>query len=169
MTIQMIEVPIKCLDKRYGTEWPLPQKETTLAAGIDLRLCTTKDVYLYKNQVLTVPLGISLDLSQFQHTFGQLAGFLYVRSSVGKKGVTLANGTGIIDADYQGEIKAMLTYTPLNKDTDNSIYDFVVLKAGMRICQLVLMHVPHVKLTQVQEFQSETERGAGGFGSTGVM
>lgn len=122
--------------------------------GLDLRV--TEDVMLSPNEIKMVPSGLSVWL---QDPF--LLGLVYIRSSVGRMGVRLANGTGIIDPDYQGElIQCLHNYggKPINFNT------------GDRVAQLIVM--PQISINKhlqlVQEFTSETERGTGGFGSTGT-
>ncbi|WPH68408.1 dUTP diphosphatase [Stenotrophomonas phage BUCTxx99] len=87
------------------------------------------------------------------------AGFMFARSGMGVKGLVLGNGTGVIDSDYQGELKMCLW---------NRGYRPIRIEAGDRVAQLVIMPVmTGYKMEVVDAFDAETERGTGGFGSTG--
>ena len=87
-------------------------------------------------------------------------GLLFVRSSIGvKRLITLANGTGIIDSDYRGEVLAMVQYNGPNK--------YVTIEEGERFAQLVVVPYAHLGMRFVDELD-ETTRGEGGFGSTGT-
>jgi dUTP pyrophosphatase len=86
-------------------------------------------------------------------------GLVFIRSSVGKSGVSLANSVGVIDSDYRGEIKLLLVYTAGNGGH--------YIRKGQAIAQLVVIPVLPVELVQVDAL-SPTERGDGGFGSTGA-
>ena len=122
--------------------------------GLDLRV--TEYVMLNPNEIKMVPSGLSVWL---QDPF--LLGLIYIRSSVGRMGARLSNGTGIIDPDYQGELLLSL------HNYSGKPIDFY---AGDRVAQLIVM--PQISINKhlqlVQEFTSETERGTGGFGSTGT-
>lgn len=122
--------------------------------GLDLRV--TEHVELQPNEVKIVPTGLSVWL---QDPF--LIGMIYVRSSVGRMGVRLANGTGIIDPDYQGELLLAL------HNYSGKVTSFNV---GDRVAQLIVTSQISINkhLQVVQEFTSETERGQGGFGSSGA-
>jgi dUTP pyrophosphatase len=85
-------------------------------------------------------------------------GLVAIRSSVGKAGVALANSVGVIDSDYRGEIKLCLTYTA----GSGGHY----IRKGQAVAQIVIMPVLQVELVEVDAL-STTERGDGGFGSTG--
>lgn len=122
--------------------------------GLDLRV--SQDVYLNPNEVKMVPTGVSVWL---QDPF--LLGLIYVRSSVGRMGVRLANGTGVIDPDYQGELLlALHNYggKPINFDMGDRVAQLIVTS------QISINKHLHV----VSEFTNQTERGEGGFGSSGV-
>lgn len=88
----------------------------------------------------------------------KLAGLLLPRSSMGKRGLMLANSVGLIDSDYQGELKVMLW---------NRTDDRITINPFERIAQLMIIPVVQVQLNVVTDFEA-TERGTGGFGSTGV-
>ncbi|WP_308599319.1 dUTP diphosphatase [uncultured Desulfovibrio sp.] len=127
---------------------------TALSAGIDLRACLDEDfVRIPAGGRFCVPAGISV-----QPCGPGFAGFLYSRSGLGaREGLTVAQGVGVIDPDYTGEILVML----LNTSGEDR-----VLKRGERMAQLVFQ--PFVRpVWQEVESLSATERGAGGFGHTG--
>jgi dUTP pyrophosphatase len=150
--------------KRLGThDLPLPSKATTGAAGIDMR--AAEDVVWTNQQVVDgwrhtmachvayVPFGFALEIPP-----GFVA-YCYIRSGLGTKhNVTLRNSVGVIDSDYRGPIGSMLIcHAPIPP----------TIKKGDRICQLVVQQVEDFSIVEVDEL-SETERGVGGFGSTGV-
>lgn len=127
---------------------------TAFSAGIDLRACLDEDsVRIPAGGRFCVPAGISV-----QPCEAGFAGFLYSRSGLGaREGLTVAQGVGVIDPDYTGEILVML----LNTSGEERI-----LKRGERMAQLVFQ--PFVRpVWQEVESLSATERGAGGFGHTG--
>lgn len=136
---------------------PFYKKDTFTGSklgGLDLRV--TEDINLYPNEVMMVPSGLSVWL---QDPF--LLGLIYIRSSVGRLGVRLANGTGIIDPDYQGElIQCLHNYSGKS----------VRFSAGDRVAQLIV--TPQISINKhlliVNDFTNETERGTGGFGSSGT-
>lgn len=136
---------------------PFYKKETFAGSkfgGLDLRVI--EDVTLFPNEVKMVPSGISVWL---QDPF--LLGLVYIRSSIGRMGVRLANGTGVIDPDYQGELIQCL---------HNYGGKSINFAAGDRVAQLIV--TPQISINKhlqlVQEFTAETERGTGGFGSSGI-
>lgn len=135
---------------------PFYKKETFTGSklgGLDLRV--TEDVILYPNEVKMVPSGLSIWL---QDPF--LLGLIYIRSSVGRMGVRLANGTGVIDPDYQGELIQCL---------HNYGGKPISFSAGDRVAQLIV--TPQISISKhlqvVNDFSDQTERGEGGFGSSG--
>lgn len=124
--------------------------KTPGAAGIDLP--TVKQEIIKKGTVTKVSTGVSVEIPE------GYVGILAVRSGLAANGVTLVNGIGIIDSDYRGEIGVMLTNV-----TDNDIE----LEAFDRVGQLIIMEYTKAELIKAPEL-SETERGEGGFGSTGL-
>ena len=131
-----------------------PEPATAFSAGIDLRACLDEEcVRIPAGGRFCVPSGISV-----QPCEPGFAGFLYSRSGLGaREGLTVAQGVGVIDPDYTGEILVMLLNTSGEERT---------LKRGERMAQLVFQ--PFVRpVWQEVESLSVTERGAGGFGHTG--
>ena len=126
-----------------------PSYQTSGSAGADLS--TLNRVALMPNQPVMVDTGVSLELPQ------GTAGMVYLRSSLAKDGIVLCNGVGVIDSDYRGTIKVLVMNTsPLT----------IVLNKGDRIAQLVITPVITARFYVTSELDS-TNRGTGGFGSTG--
>jgi len=117
-------------------------------AGLDLTAVTSK--WDHDNVIMTYYTGLAVEIPE------GFAGLLCPRSSVYKTSLILSNSVGIIDSGYRGEI--MFKYRGLPKATDYSI--------GDRVGQLLLVPIPFIKTTEVNEL-SPTDRGEGGFGSTG--
>lgn len=132
---------------------PLPAYSTVLSAGMDVRASLSEPVVLKPLQRAMVPTGIYLEIP---------AGYeVQVRPRSGlaaKKGITVLNAPGTIDADYRGEVCVILV--------NLSDADFVV-ENGERIAQLVLAKHGHIEWEECSSL-SESDRGEGGFGSTGV-
>jgi dUTP pyrophosphatase len=120
-------------------------------AGADL--CSVENVTLTAGQRQTVATGVAVELPN------GYAGFIHPRSGLAaKKGITIVNAPGTIDAGYRGEIKVTL----LNTDLENT----VEIKQGDRIAQLIIQKVESATFEQVNEL-SDSQRGLKGFGSTG--
>ena len=136
---------IHCLveDKAF-----LPKRANRTDAGADLM--SIEDLEIYPNEQKLVGTGVATKIPE------GYAGFVFNRSSQGKKGITIPHSVGVIDADYRGEIKVLL------KNISEDIY---TIKRGDRIAQLVLMPV---LLPEFTDIWNDTERGTGGFGSTGT-
>ena len=133
--------------------YDLPQYETALAAGLDVRANITESITLGPLERTLVPTGLFIELPEGYE--------MQVRPRSGlaaKHGLSLVNAPGTIDADYRGEIKVILV------NLSNTPYE---LKPGERVAQLVVSQFTRVEGEPVEEL-GETERGAGGFGSTGV-
>ena len=131
---------------------PLPAYETTASAGMDLRAFLSQDVLMKPLERSLIPTGLFIELP-----IGHEA---QVRPRSGlaiKKGVTVLNTPGTVDADYRGEIKVIL----VNLSND----DFIV-RDGDRIAQMIISSHEQAEWIQVEKLE-ETGRGAGGFGSTG--
>lgn len=133
--------------------YDLPQYETALAAGLDVRANITESITLGPLERALVPTGLFIELPEGYE--------MQVRPRSGlaaKHGLSLVNAPGTIDPDYRGEIKVILV------NLSNTPYE---LKPGERVAQLVVSQFTRVEWEPVEEL-GETERGAGGFGSTGV-
>jgi dUTP pyrophosphatase len=146
-------VQVKILDQRIGTEYPLPRYETADSAGMDLRACINERMILQPNETQLIPTGIAIYIGD-----PQLAAVILPRSGLGHKhGIVLGNLVGLIDADYQG---------PLMISCWNRSENIYTIEPGDRIAQLVFLPIARVNLNVVDEFNA-TERGSGGFGSSG--
>jgi len=148
-----MDLEVLLLDERLGVEFPLPRHATHGAAGLDLCACVDESVVLEPDAACLVPTGLAIHLADCGH-----AGLILPRSGLGHRhGIILGNGVGLIDSDYQGEIKVSLW------NRSQTPYTIV---PGERIAQLVIITVAQVNLRVVEAF-SPTERGGGGFGHSG--
>ena len=148
-----MELKIKPLSPKVGKEIPFPAYATPGSAGMDLRACIDEPMTIRPMERVKVPTGFAIALPG-----PQWVAFIFARSGLGiKSGITLPNCVGVIDSDYRGEIIVALTNL---SDTDYTI------QPGDRVAQLVIMPVTQADISVVDELD-ETERGAGGFGSTG--
>lgn len=144
---------VRILDPRIGRDYPLPQYATEGSAGVDLRACVDAPLELKPGDTQLIPSGIAIHLSDPAY-----AAIVLPRSGLGHKhGIVLGNLVGLIDSDYQGQVfvsvwnRGQTTFT---------------IQPGERIAQLVVVPVVQVEFEVVEEF-SASERGAGGFGSSG--
>lgn len=131
----------------------LPAHATAGAAGADLRANLDAPLTVLPHQRVIVPTGLAIELPS-----AELGAFLFARSGLAtKRGLTLSNGVGVIDSDYRGEIGVGLV---------NLSQESYTIQPGDRIAQLMVVPVvqPQITLTDTLD---ETERGTGGFGSTG--
>lgn len=132
----------------------IPTKATSGSAGFDLHACIDKDLTIKKGDLIRIPCGIAIELPSSEY-----AAFIFARSGLGiKYGISLSNGVGVIDSDYRGEIQVGLCRT-----SDGDPY---TIKNGDRIAQMIIMPVSNVNFKLVENL-GESERGSGGFGSTG--
>lgn len=149
----MNKVQVKILDQRVGSEIPLPQHATAGSAGLDLRACIDTTMTLAPGAVELLPTGIAVFIED-----PGMAGLLLPRSGLGHKhGIVLGNLVGLIDSDYQGQL-----FVSIWNRSDNSFS----IETGDRIAQLVIVPVVQTEFDVVEEFVT-TERGSGGFGSSG--
>ncbi len=149
----MNKVQVKILDQRIGSEIPLPQHATAGSAGLDLRACVDATMTLAPGAVELLPTGIAVFIED-----PGMAGLLLPRSGLGHKhGIVLGNLVGLIDSDYQGQL-----FVSIWNRSDNSYS----IETGDRIAQLVIVPVVQTEFDVVEEFAT-TERGSGGFGSSG--
>ena len=128
-----------------------PTRGTQGSAGLDLY--AAQDVLVSSGASVMLSTGIAVEIPKGH------VGLVAIRSSVGKSGVSLANSVGVIDSDYRGEIKLCLVYTAGNGGH--------YVRKGQAIAQLIVMPVLPVELMQIDALSS-TDRGTGGFGSTGA-
>jgi len=138
---------------RPSTDLPLPRYETALAAGLDLRADLDEPLTLASLERLAIPTGLALEIPPGYE------GQVRPRSGLAlKHGVTCLNSPGTIDADYRGEVKVILANL---SDTPFTV------QRGDRIAQLVITAVAHVEVVLVDALAG-SDRGTGGFGSTGA-
>ncbi|OQX76241.1 MAG: deoxyuridine 5'-triphosphate nucleotidohydrolase [Bacteroidetes bacterium 4484_276] len=131
----------------------LPAYETEASAGMDLRANLDKEILLKPLERYLVPTGLFIELPVgFEAQIRPRSGLAI------KKGISLLNTPGTIDADYRGEIKIILVNLSNN--------DFTITD-GERVAQMIISKVEKAEWVEVEELQ-KTERGAGGFGHTGV-
>ena len=148
MTMEIVKVICKAENKDF-----LPVYSSAEAAGADLKACIQEDIILKPGQRYLVPTGLSIQLP---------AGYeaqIRPRSGLAiKHGISLVNTPGTIDSDYRGEVKIIM----INLGSE----DFVI-RRGDRIAQMVIAPVTH-GMFALSDTLDVTDRGAGGFGSTGV-
>ncbi len=148
------EIETKIVNPLIGSSIPLPRYATDGSAALDLRACLDNAVAVAPGETVTIPSGIAISI----HDPGLVA-ILAPRSGLGiKHGIVLANTIGVIDSDYQGEIKIGI------RNQGSEPYS---IQPGERICQMLFMPVVQASLRVVEEFSQESQRGEGGFGHTG--
>lgn len=145
-----LSVKIKKLD--HAHDLPLPSYATALSAGMDLLAAIETDIILAPSERTIIPTGLSIQLPEgYEAQIRPRSGLAI------KHGITLPNSPGTIDADYRGEVGVII----LNAGTES----FKITR-GMRIAQMVIAKYETVIWEEVSDL-SETDRGTGGFGSTG--
>ncbi len=148
-----MELKIKALSPKIGTEIPFPSYATPGSAGMDLRACIDSPLTLDGSGAVLIPTGIAIALPGPEY-----AALIVARSGLAvKHGIALSNGVGVIDSDYRGELRVGLVNLSGRPYT---------IQPGDRIAQLVVTPVVQAQIEIVEELD-ETARGAGGFGSTG--
>jgi len=147
-----MKMQIKALSEKIGKEIPLPYYATAGAAAMDLHACIDMPLTIPAGGQVVVPTGLAVAVPD------GYVGIVAVRSSMGiRKGITLSNAIGVIDSDYRG---------PLGVGLRNTTAEPYEILPCDRIAQLMILPVVMPELELVDEL-SETERGKGGFGSTG--
>ncbi|MBS0515820.1 MAG: dUTP diphosphatase [Proteobacteria bacterium] len=151
----MIDVELKILDPRLGSEIPLPARATPGSAGMDLRAALDAPLTLEPGASALIPTGIAIHIEDVNY-----CAVILPRSGLGHKhGLVLGNLVGLIDADYQG---------PLMISCWNRAAAGYTIVPGERIAQLVFLPVAHARFRVVDEFDASA-RGAGGFGHSGSV
>ncbi|MBT3916558.1 MAG: dUTP diphosphatase [Rhodospirillaceae bacterium] len=146
-----VKVAVQRLD--HGKDLPLPEIQTELSAGVDLLAAIDSDIELAPGGRTIVPTGLAIALpAGFEAQIRPRSGLAH------KKGVTVLNSPGTIDADYRGEIGAIMI---------NHGQEIFTIERGMRIAQMVVAPVAGIEWDETETLP-ETTRGAGGFGSTGT-
>ena len=149
----MRNIQLRILDSRLEDEFGLPEYATAGSAGIDLKACIESSLTIKPSECSLIPSGIAIHIGD-----PTLAAILLPRSGLGHKhGIVLGNLVGLIDSDYQGEIKISCW---------NRGNDAFLINPGDRVAQLVFLPVEQVRFEVVQEFK-QSDRHTGGFGHTG--
>ena len=153
----MQSVQVKLLNPKIGSDpdFPLPTRATDGSAGIDLRACIDEPVVIKAGETKLIGTGMAIYIKD-----PNFAGIILPRSGLGHKhGIVLGNLVGLIDADYQGELMVSVW--------NRSDADFT-LKPAERMAQYMVVPVVRPSFEIVDEFSDDSERGAGGFGSSGI-
>lgn len=149
----MKQIQIKVLDPRVGQSIEFPSYATPGSAGLDLRACLDKPLQIAAQETVLLPTGLAIYIAD-----PQLAAVILPRSGLGHKhGIVLGNLVGLIDSDYQGELKISCW---------NRSQEHFTVNPGDRMAQLVFVPVVQASFEVVEQFH-ETSRGEGGFGSSG--
>ena len=150
----MKNIQIKLIDERLGKAFPLPEYATEGSAGLDLCACIDNELTIQSGETVLIPTGFAMHIDDNAY-----AAMLLPRSGLGHKhGIVLGNLTGLIDSDYQGQVFVSCW---------NRSDDAFTINPGDRIAQMVIVPVVQASFEFVDSF-TETNRGAGGFGHTGV-
>ena len=148
-----MELKINALSPKIGREIPAPFYATPGSAAMDLHACVDEAVTIPAGGRAVIPTGLAIALPSADYV-----ALVFARSGLGiKHGVAPANCVGVIDSDYRGEVMVGL---------QNSGKEDYTVSPGDRIAQLMITPVVQAQVRLVDELD-ETERGAGGFGSTG--
>lgn len=146
-------VELKKLDPRAV----IPEYATQDSGGIDLVACIDNTIDIPPLETKLIPTGLAINM---QTVSERCVAMIFPRSGKGhKEGKVLGNLTGIIDQDYQGQLMVSI----LNRNKEK----YITIEAGERIAQMVFVPIIRAEFSEVEEFSSDTARGAAGFGSTG--
>ena len=149
--------------KKLSPDAVIPTRGTAQSAGLDLT-CTRIDYDIYENIVYHTDLAFEIPEGY--------VGYIFPRSSIAKKQLFLTNSVGVIDSDYRGEVTLKMKRIPIDDDEDSGVFYANIndplghYHVGERICQLIIMPYPTIELEEANKL-SDTERGNGGYGSTG--
>ncbi|MDE6107889.1 MAG: dUTP diphosphatase [Oscillospiraceae bacterium] len=148
-----MELKIKALSPKVGNEIPFPSYATAGSAGMDLRACIDESVTVQPGEQALIPAGFAIALPSKDYV-----ALIYARSGLAvKHGLSPANCVGVIDSDYRGPIVVALR---------NYGKEPYTIEPGERVAQMVITPVVQAAISVVDELD-DTDRGAGGFGSTG--
>lgn len=151
----MNRIPVKIKSVHEEQLSTLPSYATPGSAGVDLHAFLKEELIVEPGQIVRVPTGIAIELPK-----PSIGAFIFARSGLASKyGLTLANGVGVIDSDYRGEIQVAVI---------NHGKEIVRVCNGDRIAQMVFLPVYLAEFQVVNELD-QTVRGSGGFGSTGIQ
>jgi dUTP pyrophosphatase len=153
-------IELRVLDERLH-QWGLPRYQSAQAAAIDLIACLRAPLRIEPQApAVLIPTGIALHMNA-----DHLCAMIVARSGLGhKKGLVLGNGTGIVDADYMAECFVSVW----NRNPASLADAAITIEPGDRIAQMLFVPVLRPQFTLVSAFSTSSERGLGGFGSTGV-
>ena len=169
-----MKLEIKIFDQRIDCDDKRPQYQTSGACAVDLRACTldplgtpkqiTEKINLYPGHKVKVGAGFAVHLVDVSDTepdapFIKIASLLIPRSGLGSDGIVLSNTVGLIDSDYQGEVIMSL---------ENRGHEVFIVEPMVRLAQMMVIPCFTPEFEFVPAFSSTTERGAGGFNSTGA-
>ncbi len=153
----MKQVQVKILNPKIGNDdkFPLPHRATDGSAGIDLRACIDEPITIKAGESQLIGTGLAIYIQDPDYV-----GFIMPRSGLGHKhGIVLGNLTGVIDADYQGELMVSIW--------NRSQTDYI-LQPSEKMAQYLVVPVARPTFEIVGEFSDISVRGEGGFGSTGT-
>ena len=153
----MKQVQVKILNPKIGNDdkFPLPHRATDGSAGIDLRACIDEPISIKAGESQLIGTGLAIYIQDPDYV-----GLIMPRSGLGHKhGIVLGNLTGVIDADYQGELMVSIW--------NRSQTDYV-LQPGEKMAQYLVVPIARPTFEIVREFSDISVRGEGGFGSTGT-
>ncbi|HVC49364.1 MAG TPA: dUTP diphosphatase [Burkholderiales bacterium] len=149
------KIEVRILNSLVGSRIPIPCYATEGSAGMDLRACMGEAILVEPGQTRIIGTGIAVSIHD-----PALMAVIAPRSGLGNRdGIVLGNLVGIIDSDYSGEIKIGVW---------NRSQVAFTIQPGDRICQMMFVPVVQVDLQIVETFSSDTARGTGGFGHTGI-
>lgn len=149
----MLNIQLKIINPRVGQEYDLPTYATSGSAGLDLRACINEPLQLSPGETTLLPTGIAIHIGT-----PSVAAVILPRSGLGHKhGIVLGNLVGLIDSDYQGELKISCW---------NRGDDHFTIHPGERVAQLVFVPVLQATFEIVNSFDT-SDRGEGGFGHSG--
>ena len=147
-------IEIRRVNSSKVPRFDLPGYATPGSAGLDLRACIDAPISVSPGETVLVPSGIAINIKN-----ASIMAMITPRSGLGNQGFVLGKLTGIIDSDYQGEVKISVWNRTTNKTFE--------IEPGQRICQMIFVPVYRVDLKEVDEFTSNTKRASGGFGHSG--
>jgi dUTP pyrophosphatase len=146
---------VKVKIKKLHPDAVIPTYAHAADAGLDL---VAVDRYQDEHGNMVYKTGLAFEIPE------GYVGLLFPRSSVSKYNMSVANCIGVIDAPYRGEVT--LKFRPAYSFKERAKYEIRIYEIGERIAQLIIMPFPHIEFEEVEEL-SDTERGQGGYGSTG--
>ncbi|BDU19514.1 deoxyuridine 5'-triphosphate nucleotidohydrolase [Dyella sp. GSA-30] len=157
-------IELRILDERLRT-WGLPTYQSDQAAGIDLFACIDEPLVLAPQAPsVLIPTGLAMHMNT--HEFCAL---VLPRSGLGhKRGLVMGNGTGVIDADYMAECFVSVWNRNPPRSGAGGEDASITIQPGDRIAQMLFVPIVRPAFTVVESFSTSSQRGLGGFGSTGV-